>query len=330
LRLALDEWAEGRPRFLSIFAHHVALSFDSCWKVCELAAHNERIDGDRALVPTGQWIGFYKNHRRVSDKLEHLFRADWLASELSASERDLEEIELWWTRLQSLSGEDRRKKIAWDLYQRFQQRALAMWERNYQYHIAGIEAQLRSPVWNRGLAEKRFSCPEVLFFFRVAVPCWLEYGTAPVVLFREARKGKIDALTRLVSLDPYCIEDDLIRAAVFHARIVGTDKDRKALDRAFAYEGRKAIKRSRLKVHFASLVYKAFAEFDAVLRELDRKFPFFKHARVKLNAPDVQRLFDAAAKDMHGTEIDPDFAETTPHAFYTMIKRDLGFWRVFS
>ena len=63
----------------------------------------------------------------------------------------------------------------------------------HEAHIERLRAEMRTgdpePAGGRARLVDAVSKPEVRFFLRVWIPCWLEYGKAPVQIFGRRGKG---------------------------------------------------------------------------------------------------------------------------------------------
>lgn len=140
------------------------------------------------------------------------------------------------------------------------------------------------------------------FFLLVTVPCWLLYQIHPGRLYRKARQGNFDALKNLLNLDPLMIHDPMIGKQIQKLRFK---------NKSWQYETLFEIllKESTINVTPQQMKY-ALGGFLSALAKL---------LKVRLTAPDIQKLYDAVALDFDGVRRDsclPDNSGTFAQAIY--------------
>ena len=222
-------------------------------------------------------------------------------------------------------------------------------ERMYrQEHLPMVMAMLEDNEPVPANAREWLAMPEVLFFLTVAAPCWLEYHVTAWTLYRQACRGKQDALEKLLRLDPDADKDDRVGSRIFDLRRQRPEAY-ELLQRA-RLEGRTGkITLADMKFLLGGLLMKWSTEMQAILQgdltfqileehtalearaELRRSLRVHRerakrHApKCRLTAGDIKSLFDAVAKDRAGELVDRDFSQQ-PHAIYKRLKRNSGVW----
>lgn len=150
--------------------------------------------------------------------------------------------------------------------------------------------------------------PEIIFFYRVVVPCWFFHQKPPGILLRKARSGNIDALDKLLRIDSSLIHEPRI-ADIFHkSRWRKNNRTYSVITSALSKAPIKTITPKSVKCYVAGLVSAASQLFNA-----------------KLTEPEIRQLFDAVQMDSGGPEIDPDLPES-PEAFAKAIQRERKIW----
>ncbi|MBW4054389.1 MAG: hypothetical protein HIU83_03100 [Proteobacteria bacterium] len=134
---------------------------------------------------------------------------------------------------------------------------------------------------------------ESSFFILVTVPCWLIYRTLPTRLYRRARQGKVDALEKLLSLDPLMLHDPSIGKKLQGLRLNRKTTIYENLLTATHNDHQLNVTPQQMKYAIGGLI----SALAKVLKPLTKK---------TLSAAEIHKLFDAVAQDFDGTLTDPD------------------------
>ena len=330
--LALEKWGLGRHPLLAEFAFQVALSAEDCYTVCNMARQGKRIDGADLPLPVEAWGRFYRDEqgllRSVNDRLlrgmpEHKQLGVWFGL------KDSTEC------FQRMTPEARREAIKAEL----EASGVTNWGEYFEYGAAlqhewwqSAVANLRravalgrsagrapAPRW----AAEALRSPDTLFFYRVWLPCWLEYGVKLPVLVAKAQDGDVKALDMLLRLDKTALELPEIRRR--YLGFVDNKPVFEGLTEALGQPVARRLTKQKVKVALAALVFKVFAKLYEACMELEAQCPQIRYAPAKLTAPDVRRLFNAAAADARGLARDIDLPGGD-HAFYMALRREERFW----
>ncbi len=137
---------------------------------------------------------------------------------------------------------------------------------------------------------------ESSFFVLVTVPCWLIYRISPTRLYRKARQGNMDALGKLLSLDPLMLHDPTIGKRLQEFRLK---------NKLFKYENllEATLKDHHLNVTPQQMKYAAgglISALASITNQINKK--------IRVTTPDIQKLFDAVAYEFDGKLEDLDLA----------------------
>ena len=147
---------------------------------------------------------------------------------------------------------------------------------------------------------------ELGFFFLVFAPCLLLYQTTPAQLFNNAQLGDVDAIIKLLRIDPLLLHEHSIGCRIQEIRLKPSINDyERILDAA-----RKPlnITRKKIKASFAALTSSQSKAINQPLTE-----------------PQLRDLCDKVAQDADGNSIDTDLPES-PEAFAKAIQRNKPQW----
>ena len=147
---------------------------------------------------------------------------------------------------------------------------------------------------------------ELGFFFLVFAPCILLYQASPAQLYNDALLGDVDAIVKLLRLDPLLLHEPSIGKKIQEIRLKPSINDyEKILDAA-----RKPINitRKKIKASFAALTSSQSKALNQPLTE-----------------PQIRALSDAVAQDAEGKSIDTDLPES-PESFAKAIQRHKPQW----
>lgn len=296
-QLAIDKWAEGRPRLLAVFAHHIAAFADDLHEILSFAKKQEHI----APLPEwsrNDWLPLYRNHRLLQKCLLSFPEAidnDFTTLAHAIFSRQTPPLPI-----NSPGQPDPALvKLAEEWVEQLYQASLA--------HLAaefGLEGGHGPAIAER--AKKLCRQPEYLFLFKVEVPCWVLYRTAPSKLLRKARLGDLDALEKLIRLDKHVLADSGVNRQTI--RLLHHNK--------YKYEAvvAKAVKDApKFKLSRKNAIY-ILAGFLSVFSEA------LGHRLVET---EIRDLFNAIAQDrrIDKYEADPDLQKSVL-AFGKAIQRE--------
>lgn len=325
----MEEWGQGKPPLFAMMAQMIAGSAEECYQACLLAREGENIDGLKSLPSLHQWYKLYRNHRRLTEIVPELFlkaepETGYMESVLSLFQgsQDITNIPI-----EQIQAEvDKIPKDAWG---GISEDAIAQMNSMYEDHLNELRI-LNRPKGELAakMQELLKNVPEIQFFFRVAFPCWAEYGKPIAKLLREARQGNINAIEDILRLDRSALEDERIRE-YYHQAIARQKKaEIKIIEKALSGKPKGSLTILKVKYALAALIFKICAAFDrGVLTICEKSLPNppFKISPIRLKIPEVRRLFDAVAKDFHNQHRDLDFPEA-PNSFQMGLRRELDFW----
>lgn len=301
--LAVEKWAEERGGLLLMaMPIEVASAADAVYEMCSKARNNELIVGDRGRPSLEDWIHLYRNHRQVSTVVVDSFGAVLFAR--------AEEVESLIDNFAPVS----------------EGTSLGALKEQFSDVFSVIESGLRDNLGDDSPPPENFleilSTPEVLFYFRVTMPCWIVNGKSPCGLLRLALRGDEDSLLRLWNLDPWILEDPRLRRQLYELQRKPELASR--VSKAMAGKLESPLKPAQVKVLLAGLIDRIYGELECKLSILRTQYPAFPLPSLGLEEPDIRALFDAVARD-NGLEMDEDIPES-PEAFYKAIYRARKFW----
>jgi len=315
-----------------MLAHTLAIGAESVYEMCDLARRGENVEGSRELPPIEDWLRLYRRRAQVVRG-----SVDAMLGAMPEDVRPVEIVALldgcgdW----EAMSRRKQRLAVVGMTPTEWRDRCregAELMRRLYAAHLDHVRAEIRGDhdaSTGREAALEAVRQPEVRFFCRVWVPCWLEHGKAPGQLLRGARQGNLRAIEDLLRLDKRAFQDSRIRRVYDEAQVRGNASRVRVFHKALEEGPRGSLTQKGVKVLLGALIQKTAAEWDAMLRLFEREFckagARVKLASVKLSAPSVQRLFDAVAKDYYGWEADPGLRQM-PHGWYMALKRAHSFW----
>jgi hypothetical protein len=284
-----------------------------------MVATGEGLERLPEIPPAAEWVRYYRRRRH----LEAFIIDSWFP----AQEGSPKASAIWRTisresyRLSKLGVEQRKAAISAALGDTSDDEVKKVWEESaamWQAVIGDQEESTRREYmedWDLDEDAKLATLvpsPEVQFLMRVVIPCWLLHGEEPGRLFHRARTGDLDALEKLLRLDKAVICDPMI-ANEFHQAATSSKQRARFRRLAAAYSKfpRKPTAR-RTKVALASLVSK-----------------FAQAIGVKLTAPELQSLFDAAAiATSRGKQRRDLDLNGEPETFSREVRMDRKRWKI--
>ena len=304
----LNRWGKDKHLGLVVAAQQLAMGIEPLSKWLRSIKVEELLGDHITFPPLKQWIYLYKDHRRLEKFLVEIFKEFGGIAEYGAylAESFFEGIQY----LRKVGPGSLKKQfegMSDDEREGIQNEAVKILDQLYDLHKSDIESDIEGKV-DKELLEKlkkAFKKPEMLFFLRVWVPCLFLYGEYPGKLLRKARLGIIDAMEKLLRVDPSAIGDKIICEQFHRASGKENKSDFNILVKALQKRPKGKVTQRKTKYSIAGLI-------SAL-------------SNGSLTEPSIRRLFDAVAHDVKKEDIDtnlPDAAE----AFSKAIQRQRIFW----
>ena len=341
--LNLAKTTERHFQPLAFMAHAIALSSEPFYEVAT-SAREKKLDTFAAQPNCPEaWYALYRQHRRVEAVLLSMLLVgeaaievvDEIRSEANQLRADL------WQRVREVR--DNALQGCMDAPQKEQKGDF------YSQYVEWLEQIIADDQQHeKETALKLLNVLEIRFYLTVTMPCLLEYGTSPVKLLRSARQGNLDAIEKLVRLDSGVLEDPCVRKHLLQAK--GDLERTKLLTDAISGSPNRKLTRQNTKYVHAALIWRIGQEcerringmFDDIVKAVAKHVP--KHQRnvfklkaqaqlkkkrglprFKFTMPDIQRLFDAIARDTKGTLRDLDLP-VEERTFAKRVRDYVDFW----
>ena len=176
-----------------------------------------------------------------------------------------------------------------------------------QSDLAGqIDERMKESIF--ALAEQA----EILFAYKVMLPCWHFYAISPSILFRKARNGNLEAMDKLLRIDTAVLCDPRISEHVYRLSLQKSKRKLEKILDAIRNGPKAKISMQKIKFTLAGMI--------SILSQI------LGH---RLKSPAIRQLFNAVAIDTGKDEmIDRDLPDS-PEAFSKAIQRERYFWRSF-
>lgn len=195
---AIMKWAEGKNALVIMFAPHIALIVQDLYDEFQHIKFR-RFAGLKFKAPQLKpWFSLYRSHRQLNGFIKGIWNAtagkqvtDALFAMIETPSEVLQQnIEVY---LANLPKEELPRLV--DTINTF-----------IKFSLLGFEDILTDaplkPSAKRKLKRHIDTHPALLnFFIFVAIPCFVLYRTHPTILYRNARRGDIDAIEKLLRLD---------------------------------------------------------------------------------------------------------------------------------
>jgi hypothetical protein len=144
------------------------------------------------------------------------------------------------------------------------------------------------------------------FYYLIYLPCLLFYDIAPAALYRNALKGDISAIEKLLRIDPLILHDPAIGFQIQSIRLYGKAND--YLDILGAITKQPKINYKMLADERRSVKSDHGAQIYVLAKALNNP----------LQVPQIRDLYDMLAADYEGTLIDTDIKK--PEGFDKTVK----------
>lgn len=304
----LEQWAEGQSFLLALLAPQTAVSAHDVSQVFSQVKNRRIGDLQFPLPPLPAWFRLYRSHRELSNFNKEMISlffpsgrefiefADAITKELRLRSRGKTE------QSQFTPSEDEAAAA-----QEYLQKVLSASAQDLENDLSDIgPSQSERDIFTQLRKENELVFS---FFILVHVPCWLLYQMSPTRLYQKASAGNVDALDKLLRLDPLMLHDQKIGNQLLKIRYEGKISTYRSLLEA-PLKSLGKISQKRIKSLMAGYL-------SAIATELKQP----------LTEPDIKKLYDAAAKDRSkdSSAIDASIPES-PESFYKAIYRNRQPW----
>ena len=310
-----DEWAKDKSLFMAMVSFALAESAKDCFEFLQIFKSRRLARKIPFRSTTDQWLNLYRDHRKLYKGVTGALRA--LDSETSEIVDFYEFLLECFNENKKMNPEEKRKILeslsTEELKENFtiikeSARELESWV--IKLFRNDDDEALKGLNEIKKRAEKFFQTPEIIFYFRLWIPCFLIYGIYPPTLLRKARKGDEDAIEKLLRLDKLIIYDPKIKEIVQQTQ---NEDKRIKFDLMM-----KAIRKDpKIRAEIQSVKYALAGLISIVSIALGQK----------LDAVEIHKVFDAIARDKDKENIvDDDIA--VGDTFEKAIQRYRKFWQV--
>ncbi len=330
-KLTIHKWAEvNQLSYLSATLSHQAVAMsEMLYGISEKLHSGELDDKLPGHPPATEWLEMYRDHRRVFCAV-----GDYLEL-YDLNGRETEDVLVALRAMSALVRNDPQAFL--DDYRRDMRKmktsrlkAIIRLENRevrkaYLRHLEEMHeiAVKRSDPTDTAFGEHLLAIPELHFFVRVFFMCVIVYREFPIDLLRRARCGDLDAIEKLLRLDPQMMHERSIERWL-NADGGGTSRARR--ERAMDWVNDGPI-RKRDKWAFKQ-------SMGGLISAMSRRLFFVIDKRQlkpqPLNAPQIMHLFDAWYRDRNGRREavmnDPEFANVNSESWSKAIQRNRRVW----
>ncbi|MEN6308998.1 MAG: hypothetical protein ABFD91_14715 [Anaerohalosphaeraceae bacterium] len=156
--------------------------------------------------------------------------------------------------------------------------------------------------------------PELIFTFRVLIPFWLEYGELLFPVYKQARKGSLDAIDKIVRIDKAIIHDPCIAIHVDRILRSKNKVEKKIITTALLYTATHKITTEKTKIMLSGLIYYLWTKIKAgglIEQEITR--------------PEIRKLFHCLSLDIYKSP-DEDLDLIEDDNFRMRTNKAVNFW----
>lgn len=303
----VERWAKGKPFLIALLAPQLAASARDIHLAFRHIRERRIINYQYPMPPLPTWFAIYRSHRKPIQFIRTLFS--------NFSNLSTEEIELGETICEAarLLSRDKLKLSEFTPSTEDIKQILPLLQSTLSASFQDIEEDFSDPPIDPSVKDAALQLlkdmeVESSFFIFVLVPCWLLYREHPTRLYRKARLSSLDALEKLLRLDPLLLHDHSIGKQIQSFRLKNKTSAYQTLIEAPLKRPKARITRKKMKYTIAGLI--------SAISNLMKK---------PLSEPEIRALFDAIAQDADNSPIDTDLADS-PEAFAKAINRDRSFW----
>jgi hypothetical protein len=310
-----NEWAKDKSPLMAMVSLALAESAETCLEHLNMLKSGKLIENVLYLPPIKQWLNLYRNHRKVYKGVAGAMRS--LGREISEIVDFYEFLIEGFNQSKRMTPEEKQHEIEKlspeELQQimdefRNKEQEIKAWLLSL-YNEDDLDIGARDDKEEKKIARKFINTPEIIFYFRVLIPCFLLYGTYPPYLLRKARHGDDDAIEKLLRLDKSIIDDPKI-SEIFHQAAVAKQRSKfDLMSKAIQKAPKVRIEIQTVKYAFAGLISLASIALGQ-----------------KLTAVAINELFNAIAQDSGKGIGDDDI--TVGETFEKAVQRARLFWQV--
>lgn len=346
--LAIEAWGEGRFLPLVMMAQNIASAAPLIYQLMELVQRAEcpwlLASSYADEITLTSWRRMYRDRTRCEGIILHFLASPSTPNFADATAES-------WSQLRGSFEAELVAELTSGILQGYTSEQKQWAERVLRVyykrtHLPSISQQFKAvdPPDNFELWLRR---PEFVFFFSVVMPCLLLHQEWPWDVFERARHGDIDAIERLLRIDPDVDSDDEIEELCFRCRRSQPEKCH-LLSKA-GQRPKMALDLKEIKFILGGWILQQSREMqtavnlEPVLEALECKSPVDKSAsmkkwvkvlrkridrhgvRCRLKAPEIKSLFDAFARDSGLGLVDPDFSGQ-PNSIYKRLDRKAELW----
>lgn len=277
----IQKWIIGKPFIFALLAPQIAITARDIHEAFQFTKQRRIMNHQFPLPNLPAWFALYRSHRKPLNFLRAVF-TDF--SKFGSKSIEFGEAVFEGARQLSSSKQSEIQLPTPEEIEQIKPVMENMLAESFQEikdDISpppidpAIKAQMLALFQNMNL--------ESSFFVLVTVPCWLVYRTSPTRLYRKARQGDFTSLKKLLNLDPLMLHDPTIGKRIQALRFKNRTSKYKELLEAPLKDHHLNVTSLQMKYAIGGLL----SAFAAVLKQ-------------KLSAPDIQRLFNAVAKDFDG------------------------------
>jgi len=314
-RKYFDEWAKDKSPLLATASLAMAGRAQDCFEFLQILKSGKLIE-DINMPPIHKWLNLYRNHRQLYKGVSGALRT--LGSKMSQAIDFYELIIEISNQSKRMTSEEKRREIEKHSPEELQQIVNEVSKKGKEFETwtmdlnnnDDLDIEATDEKEKKKIARKFFQTPEIIFYFRVWIPCFLLYGTYPPYLLRKARQGNDKAIEKLLRLDKSIIDDPKIKE-IFHQSAVTKHKSKFNLIIGAIQKAPKVdIEIKTVKYAIAGLISKASIALGQELGPIE-----------------INRLFHAIARDSRKGIIDDDLV-VSPEAFERAVERKRDYWQV--
>ncbi len=310
----ISDWAKDKPIVLAMIAIELAFDAEYCFECANQIKKGEGFIYRLPIPPLNEWLALYKNHYRIFDLFKDTFidsrglveSVKDLAGILSKGLRQMKKIGMKNIIEEYNKLNDEEKNQVEKEYQEAMKDLRKLSELQIQDIDSDINDEKDEEMENR--IKNEMNKPGIIFLYQVFAPCFLLYKCLPGRLLREARKGNIKYIEKLIRLDRSIVHDKKISEFLHRKKNNKMICDK--INSAISNGINEKVTRKRMKMNIAGLI-------SYVTMKAGRKF----------KESEIKQLFDAIAKDKSKDDIiiDDDMPKL-PNTFYKAIERERRKW----
>jgi hypothetical protein len=308
----LRKWGEGVPAAINIVALQLASQVWAWSFFLGYVKDNRKFEAFGPMVDTQEWLGLYRNHRRMFEGLVKGFTQlgeNW-AEGVRQFQSSLQQLK----QLKKVDRGRPRREISALVPEKGNKESEQLHKTLatiYELQLAHTKSLLQRK-FDENMMRKLMEVartPEIEFVTRIWIVCFMYYGKYPGKIMRKARHGDLESIEKLLRLDKSLLGDPMIREYI---RRYSSEKDKSRLKMLSKALG-DSVK--RIKVTPRSVKYKMGGMLSY----------FSMRVGHPLTELQIRELFDAVVREAGEGEIDTDLPESL-EAFCKAIKRERRFW----